>query len=398
MNQRVQQVAVIYAAALLQGLTMVSFPASSAVLKEMKGFTDAQYGLIFLPQIITAILGSVAGGALARRVGLKTLLWIALIGNALSQICLGAVVLTSPTMALGIVLAGTAFFGLAFGLSAAPLNTYPGLLFPARRDTALVALHTVLGAGLATGPLVAGWFIMRHQWVAFPVSLLMVSFVLMLAVLLTALPHEAAPAAAREAPPPTRGESPLATLSLWVFGVMVILYAFAEGTFANWSVIFLHEERGIAPAQAALALSVFWAMMAVGRLLVSALLLRIPASRIWLTLPILMISAFLLLPLANSAQSGIALFAFAGLACSAFFPVSVGLITRRFPASAALVSSLMIAALMLGVGSGSFAIGALRAMLSLENLYRVSTLYPLMAFVLAVLLLKSGAIPSRQSA
>jgi predicted MFS family arabinose efflux permease len=177
---------------------------------------------------------------------------------------------------------------------------------------------------------------------------------------------------------------------------MVILYAFAEGTFANWSVIFLHEERGIAPAQAALALSVFWAMMAVGRLLVSALLLRIPAARIWLTLPVLMISAFLLLPLAHSALTGIALFAFAGLACSAFFPVSVGLITRRFPASAALVSSLMIAALMLGVGSGSFAIGALRAMLSLENLYRVSTLYPLTAFVLAVMLLKSGAIPSRQ--
>jgi hypothetical protein len=53
---------------------MVSFPASATLLNELKGFSDAQYGLIFIPQIITTIAGSLAAGGLARTLGLKRLL------------------------------------------------------------------------------------------------------------------------------------------------------------------------------------------------------------------------------------------------------------------------------------------------------------------------------------
>lgn len=55
----------VYLIAFLQGLTLVSFPASSAVLRQMHGFTDAQYGAIFLPQVALAVLGAVVGGTLA---------------------------------------------------------------------------------------------------------------------------------------------------------------------------------------------------------------------------------------------------------------------------------------------------------------------------------------------
>ena len=78
--------AIIYGTGILQGLAMVSFPASATVLKEVKGFTDAQYGLIFIPQIIAAIIGSLSGGGLARSWGLKKLLFITLIATALSQV------------------------------------------------------------------------------------------------------------------------------------------------------------------------------------------------------------------------------------------------------------------------------------------------------------------------
>jgi len=37
----------VYGAALLQGLTLVSFPASSAVLRHLHGFSETQYGAIF---------------------------------------------------------------------------------------------------------------------------------------------------------------------------------------------------------------------------------------------------------------------------------------------------------------------------------------------------------------
>jgi hypothetical protein len=58
-------VATVYATAFLQGLAMVSFPASATLIKELKGFSDGQYGLIFIPQIITTIAGSLAVGGLA---------------------------------------------------------------------------------------------------------------------------------------------------------------------------------------------------------------------------------------------------------------------------------------------------------------------------------------------
>ena len=376
----------IYAVGFLQGMAMVSFPASATVLKDVKGFTDAQYGLIFIPQIATTILGSLGGGSLARRLGLSRLLLVALMATGLSQVGLGvAVQLLTPEPAFYCILGSTAMFGLAFGIGAAPLNTYPGLLFPRSRDTALVALHTLLGAGLATGPLLVGTFTASGAWVGYPLFLVLLSVMLLAALRFSHAPvyepNGDNDVGRTETIAPRH---PLTVSAFWVFTGIVILYAFAEGTFANWSIIYLHEERGIALASASLALSIFWAMIAGGRLLVSVLLLKIRAEWIWLILPLLMVSAFLLLPSAESAAGGIALFALAGLACSAFFPLTVGLVSRLFPASAALVSSLMIAALMIGVGIGSYVIGPLRASLPLERLYLYSALYPAGAFILAL--------------
>lgn len=390
MQSNRRAVLIVYSTAFLQGLTMVSFPASGTILKNMSGLTDAQYGFIFIPQFITAILGSVAGGSLARRIGLKRLLLSALLANAVSQALLGAITILGSPAAFYAVLASTAMFGLAFGISAAPLNTFPGMFFPRRQETALVALHTLLGIGLAAGPVIAGNLIVRGQWLAFPMSLLIVSVLLAGTAMLTKFPVYGKPEDSLQLQPhsPKLQEKLFSSPALWTFIAVVILYAFAEGTFSNWAVIYLHEERKIELAHASLALSAFWAMMAAGRLLVSVLLLKIPAIRIWITLPLLMISGFLLLPLAHSAAIGIAMFAFAGIACSAFFPLSVSLISRRFTSNSAFVSSLMIAALMSGVGIGSYVIGPLRSSFSIERLYQFSALYPLSVFVLAIMVAK----------
>jgi fucose permease len=356
------------------------------MLKQLHGLSDAQYGLIFLPQVAMAIVGSVSGGVLAKRLGLKNLLWLALLANGLSQLALAA----SAAMggwAFASIFLGTALLGLGFGLSGAPLNSYPPAFFPQRRDSALVALHTALGVGLVGGPLLVGWFIHAGAWVGFPLLLLSASLLLLVAVLWVPLPQPApVSVASHEA-----GARPLTAPSFWLFVAVAVLYAFAEGTFSNWAVLYLNEDKQLPQATAALALSVFWAALAAGRLLVSGLTLRVPAERIWLVLPVLMVSAFLLLPYANSAVLGIALFALAGLACSAFFPLTIGLASRAFPSHVAWVSSMMVAALMVGVGLGTFVIGPLRSALPLEHLYRLSALYPLLVLGLALVLLGSRA-------
>jgi fucose permease len=378
-------IAVIYLSAFLQGMAMVSFAASATVLKDGKGFTDAQYGLIFIPQIATTIVGSLAGGALARQVGLTRILLAALIATGLSQIGL-AVAVTAIEMpgTFYLVLGSTAMFGLAFGLGAAPLNTYPGLIFPNKTDTALVALHTLLGVGLSTGPLLVGPLTTVGFWLGYPLLLLIGATTLSLLLFGARLPAYRPAEANQTNSSETKIANPLTKAVLWVFVAIAVLYAFAEGTFANWAIIYLNEERSIDLAQASFALAIFWAMLAAGRLLVSFLLLKINAAWIWLTLPLMMIAILLLLPLATTATSGIALFALAGLSCSAFFPLTVGLASKRFAAHQALVASLLIAALMVGVGLGSFVIGPLRQTFTIAELYRFSTLYPLGALLLAL--------------
>jgi predicted MFS family arabinose efflux permease len=105
-----------------------------------------------------------------------------------------------------------------------------------------------------------------------------------------------------------------------------------------------------------------------------------------------MIVAFQLLPYASTPALGVGLFACAGLACSSFFPLTIGIASARFPAHGPWVASMMIAALMVGVGLGSYAVGLLRNEFGMETLYRLSAAYPLLALVLAAAALRLDRI------
>lgn len=380
-SPNVPAVLAVYLIAFLQGLTLVSFPASSAVLRQMHGFTDAQYGAIFLPQVALAVLGAVAGGTLARRLGLQPLLWLTAAGNGLSQLALAASLWVMPALAFPVILAGTALLGWSFGLGGAPLNSYPPRFFPRRAPAAVVALHTLLGLGLMVGPLLADGFGRAGWWIGFPLSLLGLSALLALAAATVRLPSEAGGEMEERR---IDANPPLISGAFWMFAAIAVLYAFAEGTFSNWAVIYLREAKDLSAVVAALALSVFWGAMVVGRLLVAVLVVRIAPLTIWLALPALMIAAFLLLPGASTPVLGLGLFALAGLACSAFFPLTITLASQRFPEHVAWVSSMLIAALMVGVGLGSFVIGPLREWLSLEQIYQFSAAYPIAVIGLAL--------------
>ena len=375
-------VLVIYSTAFLIGLSMVSFPASSTYLKQSQGLTDGQYGFIFIPQIITAVFGAIAGGTLARNIGLKKILAATLAANFISQsIFLSAIVFFTHENTYYAVLLATSFFGLSFGLAAAPTNTYPGLIFPRKNGTALVALHAVIGAGLALGPSIVGYFTSRQVWYIYPVSLAAISLLLLIFLPFCTLPDLKKKL---EKTIPEKNTTLLNRKLIWLFVIIAILYSFAEGTFSNWAVVYLNEEKGIPITSASVALSVFWAMLAFGRLAASLLLLKISSFSIWIFLPILMVIIFLILPFVVSPLAGILVFGLAGLSCSAFFPTTVDLLSSRFKEQAAFVSSLMIAALMTGVGVGSYLIGVLKSYFQIEQLYRLSAIYPFLVVVIAI--------------
>jgi len=372
-------VLIVYAGALLQGMTLVSFPAVSAMLKQALALSDADYGAIFLPQVALAIVGAVAGGALARAIGLKALLALALAANAASQVLLAVSDFASPSGGVMVLLAGTASLGFGFGLIGGPINAYPDLLFPHRSQSALVAAHTMIGLGLAVGPLIAGLFVAQGAWSGFPISLASACAIAAIAALLIRLPQSTAPAAADT----TGATQPAASPIFWLFAAIAVIYAFAEGTFSSWAVIFLRDGRGLPDMTASLALSAFWGALVAGRLLVSVLVVRVPTKIVWVALPALMIAAFWFVSFADSGATGVGAFAVAGLACSAFLPLTISLVVERFPNSVAWVSSMLIAALMTGVGLGSWAVGGFQARAPLDAIYRWSSLYPILVLILA---------------
>ncbi len=377
---------VVYATALMHGLALVSFPALSAVLTRAYGLTDAQYGASFLPQVACAVLGALLGGGMARRLGLNRLLALSLLAAAGSQALLALVGLVPASWRFACVLAAAAALGLGFGLSGAPINSYPRLLFPRRAHTAVVAAHSMVGLGLAAGPLLAGPLVAAGHWPAYPV--LLTGLALGLAATAIASPL---PAGRPLVSAGTQGsrERPATSPAFWLFVAILAVYAVAEGTFSSWVVIFLRDARNLPETTANWALSAFWGALVFGRLAISALVAWVAPAIVWVSLPLLMIAAFLLVPATSGPASGIALFAFAGLACSGFLPLSITLASHRFPRDVAWVSSMMVAALMLGVGIGSFAVGMLHETLSFDDLYRLSALYPVIVLLLAAAVLRS---------
>lgn len=377
----------IYCAGLLQGLMLVSVPALSAALKDSLALTDGRYGSLFLPQVLCTTLAALAGGELAKRTPLKRLLLVALLTNAAAQLALAASAAAPAQWAYAVLLTATSLLGLGFGLSSAPLNAYPVLLFPRRRDAAVVALHTALGVGLAIGPLIAAPFLMRAAWWQFPLLLSAATAALTAAITLAHLEE-----------PRTQAFSPVAA-ALPVraryriaapFVLIAVLYAFAEGTFSNWAVIYLQEDRALPAPVATAALSVFWAALAAGRLLIAAVVLRLSPHRVWLALPLMMVAVLLALPQVRGSAGALAAYATAGLACSAFFPLTISHAAQRLPSDTAWVSSVLVAALMTGVGLGTYLIAPLREALGLAALFRYSAFYPLLAAVLVIGVVATG--------
>src|SRR6476619_2688427 len=112
---------VVNLAGLVQGITLVTFPAASSIFNAGDGYdlSNPLYGAMFLPQVLTAIATSLLGVCLARRISAKRVLLIGLAANIISMVVL--VVSTGfesdLAVAYPMLLVATAFLGAGFGLT-----------------------------------------------------------------------------------------------------------------------------------------------------------------------------------------------------------------------------------------------------------------------------------------
>jgi fucose permease len=161
----------------------------------------------------------------------------------------------------------------------------------------------------------------------------------------------------------------------------------------NWSGLYLTQQRGIPVQWASLALTAFWAMVTIGRALAAGVSSRLPTRWIYLGLPVLLVLAFLVVSQVRTDIGSVLAFGLAGLACSAFFPLSISFGGKEFPRLTAMVSGELIAFYQLGYGIAAFGVGPLHDVIgiSLSTIYAGASLIAGAMIVFAFLVIRQEA-------
>ncbi len=397
----------IYAAGLVQGITLVTFPAASTIFTSPGGYhlSAGQYGLMFAPQVIAAIAASLAGSALSGRFGRKSVYLAGLTANLASMALLAASAAVAGRPAgYPLLLAATACLGLGFGLTVPAINTYTAAFHPGAVDRSVLVLNALLGLGTAAAPVFVAIFVGLGAWVGLPilaglllVGLAAISLRLPLRDDATATGQAAAgpgtqppSATAPAASSGTAGARPAARIPVrfWPFALFAVGYGFVETMNGNWSQIDLTGLH-VSATVASLTLTMFWAMVTAGRVLFAAIGRLVPTRVTYHLLPFALAGAFLLIAALppDAPWAAVGYFGLAGLGCSALLPLTISLGQEKLTGFAASVASGVIACYQLGYGLAAFGVGPLRtAGLTLADLYALS------AAVSAVLGLLSFAI------
>ena len=264
--------------------------------------------------------------------------------------------LSSPDAAFGLLLIATGALGFGFGATLMALSTYTESFFPGRSDRAVLALNALLGTGTALAPLFIALFLGLGVWWGLPILVACTLALILITVsrqpLQFRFPGDGSSSAAesgsfRELPP-----------RFWLYAVVVFLYGVVETLNGNWAPLYLTTQRGVSAQGASLALTSFWAMVTIGRILFASLSARVPVRWIYVGLPVLLIIAFQAVSHASGGTMGIFSFGFSGLACSAFFPLSISFAGEEFPTFASVMSGELIAFLSAGPRSRRLRNGA----------------------------------------
>jgi len=361
------EIGVIYFAGMVQGLALVTFPAASSIFTRPEGFgfDSTRYGAMFLPQVIMAVLASGLAPKLARRWDLRRVLLLGIAGDIVAMVllALSRLFIGAPDSAFVVLLVATGALGLGFGATVMALNTYAEAFFPARSDGAVLALNALLGLGTALAPVLVAIFVGMGVWWLLPVMVGLILVMIFAVALRQPLRLNPATTTGGDA------QDPLSASTLpgrfWLYALAVFLYGILETLNGNWATLYLSAERAVSPQGAAMALAAFWTMVTVGRVLVAALSVRVPARSIYLALPVLLLVTFQLTARVQDEMGGILAFAMAGLACSAFLPLSISLGGGEFPRLAAVMAGGLIAFYQLGYGVAAFGTGPLRDLMQL---------------------------------
>jgi hypothetical protein len=380
----------VYAAGVVQGIALVTFPAASTVFTDPAEYdlSSTQYGALFLPQVVTAIAAALLSASLAGRVGTKR---VYLAGLAAGLLAMGLLLLSQfltadESVAYAVLLLATACLGAGFGLSVPALNTFAAAFRPDAADRAILVLNALLGLGTVLAPVFVAIFLGLGFWWGLPLT----SAILFVALGAVSVRLPLLVQARRAAPAAGGSRIPA---RFWVYAGFALLYGICETVNGNWAQLDMTSELGASATEASLALTAFWAMVTLGRVLFAAVQHWFPSRWTYHLLPFLLAAAFVIIARLPEGEPALGVLAFglAGLGCSALLPLTISFGQAELTAFSAGVAGGVIAFYQLGYGIAAFGVGPLH-----DNGVELSTIYAFAAGIAVLMGAWSLAVARRR--
>jgi fucose permease len=390
------EVTAIYAAGVVQGLALVTFPAASTVFTSSQhyGLSSTEYGAMFVPQAIMAIGSSLLGAGLIRHLGIKRIYLIGLTANLVSMALLfsSQFAVSNGLVAYSMLLFATTSLGIGFGLTVPTLNTFTAAFFPQKIDSAVLVLNALLGLGTVSAPVFVAIFIGFGIWWGLP----LLAAVLLLALLLFSLPLPLQ-TSSDKMPHGQKARSALPS-RFWIFAAFALLYGICETMNGNWASLYMTQILGTSTTLASLALTIFWGTITAGRILFAAIGRRLSEYRTYQALPLMVAVAFVAMAFVpkSAPYLGIVAFGLVGLGCSALLPLTISFGQKELTAMAASVPGGLIAFYQIGYGIAAFGVGPLQTWggLGLNLIYGGASLVALVMAALSFVVVWRQTAPA----
>jgi MFS transporter, FHS family, glucose/mannose:H+ symporter len=347
------------AAFLYLGGIQAAYGPSFAALQARFGVGLGEVGGSVGAHFLGGFVGVMASGLLLARFGYRPLL----VAASLLVAAGAATVAFAP--AWGVALLGALVIGLGYGHSVVLYNFLFARAFAPRGAAAVNLINGGFGIGAVLVPALVGWttalrLARAPDGIASVTPLVFGAIALVgVALALAVLRAPGLPGAASGPGPRRGGRAPVAAAAL--FAALMFVYVAAEVGTSAWAPT--HVAGQVGAARGALAASVFWIAMTVGRFGAAALAGRWRSRDLVLGAAALGTAGLLVAALPGLALVGYAL---AGVALGPVFPTTVVWVQQRFGARAEQVGSLVLAAGNLGPVVGAPAIGVAVAAIGTE--------------------------------
>lgn len=329
---------------------MIASVAGTIVPDVSKRFalTPEQIGNVFLAQAVGLIIASVSVGPLLDNKGKKTGL---LLGFLLIAIALFAV---PNSTGYYMIMPFMLLLGLGGGIIVTAANALVSDISEERRASTLNLLNLFFGLGGLATPFI-GANLLNHNTIALCYLIAGLAVATLVFHMSTAMPP---PTGARGFKFSEAGPL-LGSAKLFLLSLLLFLYVSCEVGVWNWLPKHL-EAQGIAASTALNILSLGFALgLLIGRVVVSRILIRVPAATVTLVAALLMaVTTYGMLQTGDATLAAVLVF-LAGVAMAPVFPTTLAMVGDAFPRMTSTAMGIAITTGWIGLAVSSSIIGAI---------------------------------------